>query len=299
MALFGFFEKKYSDWSMDTGEGARADFRKKMLEKGLEDVCKGVEEFLILTAKESFPVSARGRVGTFIQAIREDDSSALHLEISTQDQKNPDDTIIYGKDGVSAEEALEIFMRLLDENQAPDLAAWNPVMCWRNPVNPEAYQRLTNAMTAKISLQKELKWAFHNPYEYVVEKADRFAEREIDRDAPLDEILFFGLVDEFLEAGEMLELDWKEDKEEFLGQMQELAEHFSLPLEEDWLEPEADIPTWCKALDEHWEEVGFVVAGLDIDSDSYLLFPAAADKMQLLTDLAAEIGHEIKLGRDL
>ena len=35
MALFGFFEKKYSDWSMDTCEGARADFRKKMLEKGL------------------------------------------------------------------------------------------------------------------------------------------------------------------------------------------------------------------------------------------------------------------------
>ena len=164
-----------------------------MLEKGLEDVCKGVEEFLILTAKESFPVSVRGRVGTFIQAIREEDSSALHLEISTQDQKNPDDTIIYGKDDVSVEETLEIFMHLLDENQAPDLSAWNPVMCWRNPVNPEAYQRLTNAMTAKISLQKELKWAFHNPYEYVVEKADRFKEREIDRDAPLDEILFFSV----------------------------------------------------------------------------------------------------------
>ena len=54
MALFGFFEKKYSDWSMDTGDGARADFSKKALEKGVGDVCRGREEFLILTAKESF-----------------------------------------------------------------------------------------------------------------------------------------------------------------------------------------------------------------------------------------------------
>ena len=67
-----------------------------------------------------------------------------------------------------------------------------------------------------------------------------------------------------------------------------------LKLDPDWLDEDGDISEWCGVLTEQWSAQGVRMAAIDIDSDSYVLFPASAGQLAALQTLAEEIGQDIQ-----
>ena len=122
---------------------------------------------------------------------------------------------------------------------------------------------------------------------------ERYGERSVDSSDDPDLVQWLGLVD-ILEAHSWVcERDWKDELEDFLYFLQQLkgCQALQLTLDPDWFDEDDDISTWCGILSENWE--GVCVAAIDIDSDSYVLFPVAFPQLAQLQKLAEEIGHRI------
>ena len=123
---------------------------------------------------------------------------------------------------------------------------------------------------------------------------ERYEERGVvDDPDDLDQVQWLGLVDILEEHGWVCERDWKDDLEDFSYFVQNLHgfQKLGLELDPDWLDEDEDISAWCGVLTEKWE--GVCVAAIDIDSDSYVLFPTSTAQLADLQRLAGEIGHRI------
>ena len=66
-----------------------------------------------------------------------------------------------------------------------------------------------------------------------------------------------------------------------------------LSMDPAWFDEDGDITVWCGVLAKKWETQGVRMAAVDIDSDSYVLFPALTAPFPALQTLAEEIGHRI------
>ena len=89
------------------------------------------------------------------------------------------------------------------------------------------------------------------------------------------------------------ELDWKDAKEEFLYFLEHLKgmKRLGLELQEDWFSEEDDISIWSRILDEKWKPQQCCLACIDINSDSYVLFPCGLAEAEQLKTLAAQLGR--------
>ena len=81
--------------------------------------------------------------------------------------------------------------------------------------------------------------------------------------------------------------------------MKELGEQKNLPLQNDWLDEDGDIPSWCKILDEKWEEEGYCVGAMDIDSDSYVIFVCRRETLTELTQLGQKVGFRFDFAKNM
>ena len=52
-----------------------------------------------------------------------------------------------------------------------------------------------------------------------------------------------------------------------------LVEDAGLELSDKWFDEDESVPQWCNILDKKWLSEAAYVAGIDIDSDSYVIFP--------------------------
>lgn len=133
------------------------------------------------------------------------------------------------------------------------------------------------------------------PAGWFAEHQDRYQERGVDSAEDADLVQWLGLVDILEEHGWVCERDWKDELEDFSYFVQNLHgfQQLGLELDPDWLDEDEDIPTWCGILTEKWSAQGVRMAAIDIDSDSYVLFPTTAPQLAQLQKLAEEIGHHI------
>lgn len=124
---------------------------------------------------------------------------------------------------------------------------------------------------------------------------ERYEERGVDAPDDLGLVQWLGLVDILEDRGWVCERDWKDELEDFSYFVRNLKGFQALGLElaEDWLDGDEDVPAWCAVLAEKWKAQGVRMACIDIDSDSYVLFPAAAPQLAQLQGLAGEAGHRI------
>ena len=131
------------------------------------------------------------------------------------------------------------------------------------------------------------------PADWFTSHQDRYRERCILSSDNLELIQWLGLVDILEEHGWVCERDWQDELEDFSYFVQNLHgfQKLGLSLDPDWLDEDEDIPAWCGVLTEKWE--GVCVAAIDIDSDSYVLFPTSTAQLADLQRLAGEISHRI------
>lgn len=133
--------------------------------------------------------------------------------------------------------------------------------------------------------------------------ASAFSERGIVAfdEMSLRKIHRIAMVDALFEGQYVCEQDWKSELDDFLYFLRELKciKAWELPLEERWFDRDADITEWCTIINENWKKSNMCLAGIDMESDSYVLFPCRLDKLNKLKDLAKTVSCRIDYAESL
>lgn len=132
-----------------------------------------------------------------------------------------------------------------------------------------------------------------DPAGYFVAHQERYEERSVYDANDREEIQWLGLVDILEPHVYVCELDWKDAKEEFLYFLEHLKgmKRLGLELQEDWFSEKDDISIWSRILDEKWKPQQCCLTCIDINSDSYVLFPCGLAEAEQLKTLAAQLGR--------
>ena len=89
----------------------------------------------------------------------------------------------------------------------------------------------------------------------------------------------------------MIELDWKEQKDDLICAVKKLSAGLNLEINEEILDSDEDIPTWGKVINSLWTE--YVLSAMDVGSDSYVLMILSKDDFVRAKKLAKEILQRI------
>ena len=168
-----------------------------------------------------------------------------------------------------------------------------------NQTAKEEYTRIVRLLTEDSSIYDAIENCLESPWSYFEENIDRYDERGIDEDETEETIIWLGIADELLDANEAVELDWNPELEDFSYFMKSLADKKNLQMEDDWFDEEDTITNWCSILDRRWEIEGFCVGGIDIDSDSYVLFICEVETLKELTKWSNRIDQRIDHAKNL
>lgn len=149
-------------------------------------------------------------------------------------------------------------------------------------------------------VKAELETCINDTKAYFLENKERFEERGIS-EAALDEIRWISLVDILEINGYVCERDWQDELDDFVYFVEKLKGVASrkLALDLQWFKEEDDVSTWCEMLDEKWAEKGICIAGIDIGSDSYVLFPYETEKLGELSRLAEGLERRIVMAKTM
>lgn len=150
---------------------------------------------------------------------------------------------------------------------------------------------------------KDMQNCISNTIAYLKEHQSQYEERGIEEEDIEDEefIRWIGLADCLINHGYICELDWNSEKNEFIHFLNSLSgmQFYNLTLEKDWFEEDAYVAEWCDVLDEKWKTKEVCMAALDINSDSYLIFPISIADFKNIKETANKIGHRIALAKDM
>ncbi len=165
----------------------------------------------------------------------------------------------------------------------------------RRPFGPGVAEIATLISTGDEAVSADISACTSDPVAWFQAHEDRYMERGVTSADDLELVQWLGLVDILEEHGWVCERDWKDELEDFSYFVQNLHgfQQLGLELDPDWLDEDEDIPTWCGILTEKWSAQGVRMAAIDIDSDSYVLFPVSSARFAGLQKLAEGIGQHI------
>lgn len=302
--LFNIFNKRKSDWKLDIDGVEKGGCTVEDVEKLLDSIRNGKIYFIVLTPAKKVDVNSRRL--NFVQICRDegDDNyhdDNYHFEVSTSDVKDSDNIIIYGKEGFGKDKVTDMIQLLMKDDIVPDYSGWKVVFDSADVkiANVEVYKELVKTISDNEDFLQNMDRCFCYPREYFKDNADRYDDRGITDRYAIDTFVWIAVADEMLESGIAIELDWKEEKDEFLSSIEELANENNLVVDDSMLDDEGNIPSWCKELDDRWMKDGYCIAGIDIDSDSYVLCVCKTDNLRKLTELAKSINHRIDFAKNM
>ena len=288
-----------SDWTLDIGGTEQDGFTEKELEQQLTSIKTGETDFIILTPPEPIRIQTAGCLCNFVQVCSDKDSNYFHLQVGTVSEKRNNDILIYGKDRLTEDETMTIFRKITGDSTSLDVNEWEVVLDLRNKYDVESYRKMVVLLTDNTEVRSKLESCLESPQRYYRENVESYEERCIDGNQEDKTIIWIGMVDEMLSGNEAIELDWKTDVEDFFDEMKGLANRHHLGLQEDWFQEDDDIPTWCELLDEKWADKQFCVGGMDIDSDSYVLFVCRTEVLKQLSELGKQVGQRFDFAKNM
>lgn len=119
------FEKTYTDWSIDVGEYKYEGITLKEVEQNLYSIQDNDIDFLIVSPPKAISVGTK--LYNFVQVCSDQHTELLHIEISvTNDGEHG--AIIYGKNELGHQEALQIIEEFIAHHKAPSLDDWEVVL---------------------------------------------------------------------------------------------------------------------------------------------------------------------------
>ena len=112
--------------------------------------------------------------------------------------------------------------------------------------------------------------AHNNASHYFDKHLENYENRGMDEKCETDEILWIGMVNSLLESGYVCECDSKDE-----------------------LDAEDEITDWYETIDQNWQSYDICVAAIDMNSDSYVMFPCRRDAFETLCGYTRKVGYRI------
>lgn len=119
------FEKTYTDWSIDVGEYKYEGITLKEVEQNLYSIQDNDIDFLIVSPSKA--ISVENKLYNFVQVCSDQHTELLHIEISVT-AIGEEGAIIYGKNELGHQEALQIIEDFIAHHKVLVLDEWDIVL---------------------------------------------------------------------------------------------------------------------------------------------------------------------------
>ena len=132
-------EKTYTDWSIDVGNYKYEGITLNEVEQNLYAIENQEQDFVVISPAKA--ISIDNKMYNFVQVCSDQDTDLLHIELSVTND-GEQGAIIYGKNELGPQEALQIIEAFIAHHKAPSLDDWEVVLDLRPKM--ESYVKGTN-----------------------------------------------------------------------------------------------------------------------------------------------------------
>ena len=119
------FEKTYTDWSIDVGTYKYEGITLNEVEQNLYAITDQEQDFVIVSPSNAILVDKKQY--NFVQVCCDEDTDLLHIELSVTNDGDQG-AILYGKNELGPQEALQIIADLIVHHKVPALDSWEIVL---------------------------------------------------------------------------------------------------------------------------------------------------------------------------
>ena len=300
--LSGWMETFYPDWDMVVGDTTIGGFTPKDARQQLAALKPGTFKSILMWAH--IPIKANEEYQfNHLSISPKKQVGYFKMEVFTSDIAHDNHIINYEKDKLSEREVMEVLHNVLNNNLAAELQSWKVVMDYllEKSTDAENYKAIAKLLPDGDALFAKVERCIDAPKQYLIDNMERFREREMDENERNCDIIWATIANEMLDNGNAVEVDWEVTKQEFCLKMKGLADKYHLTLNEDWLNEDDEIDTWCDILNKQWADWGLCVAKFTIvcGNFGYLYFIYERQDVEKLSDLCMEVNQCIDVAKEI
>lgn len=157
-------------------------------------------------------------------------------------------------------------------------------------VDVDAYRALADALVDDAEARAQLEKWFDDPSAYCAGPGEERGLSEPDR----QDVLWLALADTLIDGSEQaVELDYEEDAKTLAWALNSIEADPALHLEESDLPDAGCISDCLDSVNALWNDEGWMLAYMDIDSDSYVLLTLTTDRFEAAAPLASTVGKTL------
>ena len=119
------FDKTYTDWSIDVGTYKYEGITLNEVEQNLYAIADQEQDFVIVSPSNAILIDKKQY--NFVQVCCDEDTDLLHIELSVTNDGDQG-AILYGKNELGPQEALQIIADLIVHHKVPALDSWEIVL---------------------------------------------------------------------------------------------------------------------------------------------------------------------------
>jgi len=300
--LSGWMETFYPDWDMVVGDTTIGGFTPKDVRQQLAALKPGTFKSILMWAH--IPIKANEEYQfNHLSISPKKQAGYFKMEVFTSDIAHDNHIINYEKDKLSEREVMEVLHNVLNNNLAAELQSWKVMMDYllEKSTDAENYKAIAKLLPDGDALFAKVERCIDAPKQYLIDNMERFREREMDENERNCDIIWATIANEMLDNGNAVEVDWEVTKQEFCLKMKGLADKYHLTLNEDWLNEDDEIDTWCDILNKQWADWGLCVAKFTIvcGNFGYLYFIYECQDVEKLSDLCLEVNQCIDVAKEI
>ena len=300
--LSGWMETFYPDWDMVVGDTTIGGFTPKDVRQQLAALKPGTFKSILMWAH--IPIKANEEYQfNHLSISPKKQAGYFKMEVFTSDIAHDNHIINYEKDKLSEREVMEVLHNVLNDNLAAELQSWKVVMDYliEKSTDAENYKAIAKLLPDGDALFAKVERCIDAPKQYLIDNMERFREREMDENERNCNIIWAAIANEMLDNGNAVEMDWDVTKQKFWLKLKGLADKYHLTLNEDWLNEDDEIDTWCDILNKQWADWGLCVAKFTIvcGNFSYLYFIYERQDVEKLSDLCMEVNQCIDVAKEI
>ena len=296
--LNGWMDTSYPDWDMVVDGTTIEGFTPKDVRQQLAALKPGSFKSILMWAH--IPIKANDEYQFCHLSISpKKQVGHFNIEIFTSDIAHDNHVINYEKDKLNEREVMEVLQNVLNNNLAAELQSWKVAMSYllEKSTDAENYKAIAKLLPNGDTLFAKVERCIDAPKQYYADNAEMYREREMDENERNCNIIWAAIANEMLDNGNAVEMDWDVTKQEFCLKMKGLADKYHLTLNEDWLDEEDEIETWCEILNKQWANRELCVASFIMMCGNYcdLYFIYKRQDVEKLSDLCSEVNQDIKV----
>ena len=292
----------YPDWDMVVGDTTIGGFTPKDVRQQLAALKPGTFKSILMWAH--IPIKANEEYQfNHLSISPKKQAGYFKMEVFTSDIAHDNHIINYEKDKLSEREVMEVLHNVLNDNLAAELQGWKVMMDYllEKSTDAENYKAIAKLLPDGDALFAKVERCIDAPKQYLIDNMERFREREMDENERNCDIIWATIANEMLDNGNAVEVDWEVTKQDFCLKMKGLADKYHLTLNEDWLNEDDEIDTWCDILNKQWADWGLCVAKFTIvcGNFGYLYFIYERQDVEKLSDLCMEVNQCIDVAKEI